>query len=764
MRAEKDIRLAVICRVEENSASCMNANEHAAAPGAVFLSYASQDTEAAQRICDALRARGVEVWFDRNDLEGGDAWDAKIKRQIRQCALFVPLISANSQARAEGYFRREWNLGAARTHDMAAGTPFLLPVAIDDTPEFEALVPEEFMNFQWSRLPGGMATPAFVARALQLLAAHDAPAGVPRARPSSRSPQPAPPPPPVPARRWWPLAAMLVCALLGGWWAHRAGWLRLGTFSAGQQLVVLPFKNIGESPSSESFNDGLAETLTVQLTQLQQFQQTFLVVPMSEVRKEGVMTASGARNVFGATLALSGTVQREAGVVRVTVSLIDTESLRILKSAALDRPVAEVYRLQDSVAAHTAEWLGLKLTPEAKRMLVAGQTTVAPAYTLYLQGVGELVRTGNTDAAIVHLQQALESDPRYALAHAALGDAYWQKYSETKSREWIDKARRSCNAALEYGGTLAAPHVTLAVILHGTGQYEQAVAEVQTALRLDPANPDASRILARTLERLNRPAEAEATFKRTLDRFPTYGLAHMSLAAFYWRNGRAADAELHFQRAIELMPDNPAAYAYLGGIYVATDRAERGAELLEKVIALKPSAAAYSNLGTLRFQQRRYTEAAHLFEEAAKLTPRDFILLGNLADTLRYIPARSGEADQVYARGIALADEALEVNPKDSLTRSVVGLYCAFRGMADRARAEIAEARALAPTDVEVQYTAAIVFEQLKEREPAVEMLATSLRGGYPAAAVMQNPDLAALRADSRIAVLMTPAAEKTGN
>src|SRR6187402_1471727 len=104
----------------------MNANEPSTARGAVFLSYASQDTEAAQRICDALRARGVEVWFDRNDLEGGDAWDAKIKRQIRHCALFVPLISANSQARKEGYFRREWNLGADRTHDMAAGTPFLL--------------------------------------------------------------------------------------------------------------------------------------------------------------------------------------------------------------------------------------------------------------------------------------------------------------------------------------------------------------------------------------------------------------------------------------------------------------------------------------------------------------------------------------------------------------------------------------------------------------------------------------------------------------
>ena len=54
---------------------------------AVFLSYASQDAEAAQRICEALRAAGIEVWFDKSELRGGDAWDQKLRRQIRDCAL-----------------------------------------------------------------------------------------------------------------------------------------------------------------------------------------------------------------------------------------------------------------------------------------------------------------------------------------------------------------------------------------------------------------------------------------------------------------------------------------------------------------------------------------------------------------------------------------------------------------------------------------------------------------------------------------------------
>src|SRR5206468_9625231 len=95
--------------------------------GAVFLSYAREDTDAARRIADALRAFGVEVWFDQSELRGGDAWDQKIRRQIKECALFMPVISGRTQGRREGYFRLEWKLAVERTHLMLEGVPFLLP-------------------------------------------------------------------------------------------------------------------------------------------------------------------------------------------------------------------------------------------------------------------------------------------------------------------------------------------------------------------------------------------------------------------------------------------------------------------------------------------------------------------------------------------------------------------------------------------------------------------------------------------------------------
>ncbi len=149
---------------------------------AVFLSYASQDAEAARRIADALRAAGVEVWFDQSELVGGDAWDQKIRRHIKECELLIPVISQNTQARSEGYFRLEWRLADQRTHLMARGRPFLLPVVIDGTRDAEAHVPDSFTEVQWTKLPNGEPTPAFVARVAKLLSGGD-PAAV-AARPN----------------------------------------------------------------------------------------------------------------------------------------------------------------------------------------------------------------------------------------------------------------------------------------------------------------------------------------------------------------------------------------------------------------------------------------------------------------------------------------------------------------------------------------------------------------------------------------------------
>ncbi|HVZ66286.1 MAG TPA: TIR domain-containing protein [Lacunisphaera sp.] len=168
---------------------------------AVFLSYASQDAEAARRICDALRQVGVEVWFDQSELVGGDAWDQKIRKQIRECALLIPVISKTTQGRREAYFRLEWRLADERTHLMAKGTPFLLPVTIDETNDRDALVPDSFLAIQWTRAPGGDLPPAFCARVKKLLDG-EAAGAVLRPDPTERSGGKAPTAFPASSPRW----------------------------------------------------------------------------------------------------------------------------------------------------------------------------------------------------------------------------------------------------------------------------------------------------------------------------------------------------------------------------------------------------------------------------------------------------------------------------------------------------------------------------------------------------------------------------------
>ena len=140
---------------------------------AVFLSYASQGAEAARRICESLRSACVEVWFDQSELRGGDAWDQSIRRQIKECALFIPLISAHTQERAEGYFRLEWHLAEQRSHRIAKGRPFIVPVNVDGTSDHGALVPDAFLAVQWSKLIGGETPPAFGERVKKLLKGPD---------------------------------------------------------------------------------------------------------------------------------------------------------------------------------------------------------------------------------------------------------------------------------------------------------------------------------------------------------------------------------------------------------------------------------------------------------------------------------------------------------------------------------------------------------------------------------------------------------------
>jgi hypothetical protein len=131
---------------------------------AVFLSYAREDLAAVQAIKAGLEAAGIVTWFDIDRLEVGDDYDRKIQRNIARCSYFIPVVSAATQRRLEGFFRREWSYAMDRVRNMADGALFILPVSIDATNAADALVPDKFKALHFSQLPGGQVPPEFARR------------------------------------------------------------------------------------------------------------------------------------------------------------------------------------------------------------------------------------------------------------------------------------------------------------------------------------------------------------------------------------------------------------------------------------------------------------------------------------------------------------------------------------------------------------------------------------------------------------------------
>ncbi|HEY6322464.1 MAG TPA: toll/interleukin-1 receptor domain-containing protein [Thermoanaerobaculia bacterium] len=137
-------------------------------PGAVFLSYASEDLAVVQALKEELEAAGVDVWFDKDALRLGDAYEAKIRGNIDGCSLFVPILSRHTLTPGRRFFRIEWDHAEKVAVQVAPSMPFIVPVAIDDISPNEPAIPERFRKVHWQRLPSGKSTPELVGALRQL--------------------------------------------------------------------------------------------------------------------------------------------------------------------------------------------------------------------------------------------------------------------------------------------------------------------------------------------------------------------------------------------------------------------------------------------------------------------------------------------------------------------------------------------------------------------------------------------------------------------
>ena len=484
----------------------------ASAPaGAVFLSYASQDSAAAQRICQALREGGIEVWFDQSELRGGDVWDQRIRREIHDCTLFIPVISANTALRHEGYFRLEWDLADQRSHMMARSHVFVVPVCLDATTQAAADVPESFQRVQWTRLPAGEAPAAFVERVRRLLS--PAPSTATRsslaiAEPVAVGVMRAP----VQAS-WSPMRGLLVAvavAVLGmvAYFAIERPWISKpavssptvraeaapATFSPPpHSIAVLPFINMSGDKEQEYFSDGLTEELLNALSEIRELQ---VAARTSAFSFKGTNTDIGtiARKLnVGAVL--EGSVRRSANTVRVSTQLINAVTGFHLWSHTYDHDLTDVLKLQTEIADAVASALKLSLLGDVATKIELGGTRNPGALDAYLRASKAFLsygREADLQAAIGGYSDSIRQDPGYALAFAYRSiafAAYARNYATGPAvRESQRKALADANKAIELAPQLAEAHNALANVLRDSLQFTRAVEEYQRALALGPGN------------------------------------------------------------------------------------------------------------------------------------------------------------------------------------------------------------------------------------------------------------------------------------
>jgi TolB-like protein len=644
--------------------------------GAVFLSYASQDAEAAQRICEALRTAGIEVWFDQSELRGGDAWDQHIRERIHDCRLFIAVISGNTEARDEGYFRREWKLAVERTHDMDEKKSFLVPVVIDDTTERAARVPEKFHGIQWTRLPAGETSPSFVDRVRRLLSPGPSLAARPVA---SAAPGPGPAIQTPALASWWSkstaVIALAVAVLVAlAYFAADKFWVSkhftaspaataapsdAAAFSPPQHsIAVLPFVNMSGDKDQEYFSDGVTEEL---ITTLAQVNSLKVIARTSAFAFKGQNVDIGtiARKLNVGSI-LEGSVRRSGPTVRVTVQLIDASTGFHLWSQDYDRDVKNMLALQTDIALAVAQQLKARLNGDEASKIALGDTQdpdardeVMRARKLYEDG-----GANELDPAIKLVEDATRRDPTYARAWGSLAWLYTLKVDRASGVErqpYLARAKAAADTALRIAPRWAGAHARMAWVYAYLLDWPAAIHEVEAAKSLDPRDPYTLNAAGNLAFQLGHWQEAIDAAKAGIPLDPLDAGDRFLLAAALYATGQYRESERVLRGVLALWPHQSDAHAQIA---LAMLRDRRPEEALPEAEREPDEWSRNEMLAMIYHALGRHSESdrilAHLEELPAGVGPFDVAM----------VHASRGETDPAFKwldRALAERDPSLFV-------------------------------------------------------------------------------------------------------
>ena len=521
-----------------------------------------------------------------------------------------------------------------------------------------------------------------------------------------------------------------------------------------ESLAVLPMA-AADDPKLTAFGKGLLEDVAAKLSELSA-NHDIEVIPARTLEDKKISTLAAAQKEYGVNLGLVVTLKQDGGLVRATYSLIDTKTDKNLAADSITAPVSDLFTIEDKLTAGIANGLHINLRTEERQALGTHSTTFPEAFQYFAEGLGYLAHSGEreslTSAEIV-LKQALKIDPNYGPAEAGLGETYWYLYDVTKQKRWIESAQQACAKAIDLGNAGAEGHVCLGTIENGTGQFEKAAVEFQQAVQLDPTNDAAYWHLAEAYQNLNQLDKAEETYKRRISVRPTYWRGYSALGVFYFGQAEYEKAQAMFEKAASLRPNDYNDYTNLGAALLYEGKDDEATRALETSIAIRPSQWAYVNLGAAYLGLRKFDQSAKNTQEALKLDDNDYQTWGNLGDAY-FFGGDKSKASGPYTKAISLAEEKLKVNPRDTDVLSDLARYWAILG--DRTKAlNYLDRSLVGKKDKELIFSAALVYNQLRETGPALEWLGKALAAGYSKAVVSATPDFDNLHDNPRYLALM---------
>jgi eukaryotic-like serine/threonine-protein kinase len=380
------------------------------------------------------------------------------------------------------------------------------------------------------------------------------------------------------------------------------------------------------------------------------------------------------------------------------------------------------------------------------------ESSVSPAaYELYLHGQEYMARfdkPGNLDEAIKLFESTTRADPKFALAFAALGEAYWNKYLSDQDPQWVKSASAACKRAAELNTQQPAVYVTLGRIHSGTGLRDLAVQEFQRALELDRNSAPALLGLADTYYAIGRNQEAEDIYKRASALRPAGWDGPLRLGGFYYGQGRFSEAADQFRRVIQLLPDHGSAHTYLGTSLMSLGRETEAVAEFKKSLALGPDYVAFSNLGAIYYNQKRFSESAAMWEQALKINDKDYRLWNNLAIAYEWLE-KPEQSKHAFRQELARLEEIAPLRPYDAEVHANLGTMYSQSRLHDKAKAQLDAALALSPDDAEILGKAGEAYENLGQRSLAIEFFQKALKKGWTMNDLEMNPDLRPLLSDS---------------